>query len=193
MVLEVLAFPNPFLRKRAEPVTEFGEDLKRVVADMEETMLDRDGLGLAATQVGLDMRLLILDPYAFEGDDGRGKPNVVIINPEIVWESEETIVGEEGCLSFPGVFIQVERPEKVTIRAFDAAGEPFEIQGEGLGARAILHEIDHLNGVVMIDHVSHFAKRRALKKHQKNQKVLAEPAERSQPARKGFRRKRSRR
>lgn len=189
MVLEVLAYPNPYLRKRAEPVTAFDEALERVVADMQETMLDRDGLGLAATQVGLDMRLLILDPYAFEGDAGRGKPNVVIINPEVVWESEETILGEEGCLSFPGVFIQVERPRKVTIRALDARGEPFEISGEGLGARAILHEIDHLNGVVMIDHVSNLAKRRALKKHQKNQKALAAPAS-DEPPRKGFRRRR---
>lgn len=190
MVLEVLAFPNPYLRKRAEAVTAFGDDLKRVVADMEETMLDRDGLGLAATQVGLDMRLLILDPYAFEGDEGRGKPNVVIINPEVVWESDETIVGEEGCLSFPGVFIQVERPKAVTIRALDRDGEPFEISGEGLGARAILHEIDHLNGVVMIDHVSNFAKRRALKKHQKNQKALNAPARSDAPRKKGFRSKR---
>lgn len=192
MVLEVLAFPNPYLRKRAEPVTVFDDDLKRIVADMEETMADRDGLGLAATQVGLDMRLLILDPYAFEGDEGRGKPNVVIINPEVVWESEETITGEEGCLSFPGVFIQVERPAAVTIRALDAEGKPFEISGEQLGARAILHEIDHLNGVVMIDHVSHFSRQRALKKHTRNQKALKAPARDEGPARRGFRRKKRR-
>lgn len=192
MVLEVLAFPNPYLRKRAEPVTTFDDDLKRVVADMEETMADRDGLGLAATQVGLDMRLLILDPYAFEGDEGRGKPNVIIINPEVVWESDEKIVAEEGCLSFPGVFIQVERPEAVTIRAQDADGEFFEISGEKLGARAILHEIDHLNGVVMIDHVSHFSRQRALKKHNRNQKALKAPAKDEAPSRRGFRRKKRR-
>ena len=190
MVLEVLAFPNPYLRKRAEPVTDFGDDLQRIVHDMEETMAERDGLGLAATQVGVDMRMLILDPYAFEGDEGRGKPNVVIINPEVIWESEEKITGEEGCLSFPGVFIQVERPASVTIRAQDASGETFELSGSRLGARAILHEIDHLNGVVMIDHVSHFSRQRALKKHTRNQKVLAEPpASSSDKARKGFRRK----
>jgi peptide deformylase len=141
---------------------------------MEETMDDREGLGLAATQVGLDMRLLILDPFAFEGDEGRGKPNVVIINPEVVWQSPEMQSGEEGCLSFPGVFIQVERPQKVRIRALDASGQPFEIEGEGLGARAILHEIDHLNGVVMIDHVSFLARQRALKKHERNQKAKKE-------------------
>jgi peptide deformylase len=188
VVLDVLAFPNPYLRKRAEPVTEFGDDLQRIVHNMEETMADRDGLGLAATQVGLDLRLLVLDPYAFEGDDGLGKPNVVIINPQVVWESDVKITAEEGCLSFPGVFIQVERPESVTIRAQDAAGATFELSGSKLGARALLHEIDHLNGVVMIDHVSHFSRQRALKKHNRNQKVLAEPPERD-ASRKGFRRK----
>jgi peptide deformylase len=174
MILEVLPFPNPFLRKRAEPVVAFDEALAQIVADMEATMDDREGLGLAATQVGLDMRLLILDPFAFEGDEGRGKPNVVIINPEVVWQSPEIQTGEEGCLSFPGVFIQVERPQKVRIRALDASGQPFEIEGEGLGARAILHEIDHLNGVVMIDHVSFLARQRALKKHERNQKAKKE-------------------
>ncbi len=172
-VLEVLAYPNPFLRKRAEAVTVFDEALKGFVADMEETMAAEDGVGLAATQVGRDARLLILDPFAIDGDDGRGKPNLVIINPEVVWASERTVVGEEGCLSFPGVFIQVARPEKVRIRAQDASGEVFELEGEGLGARAILHEIDHLDGVVMIDHVSHLQKRRALKKHERNQKALS--------------------
>ncbi len=171
-VLQILPYPNPFLRKKAEAVERFDEALQQQVADMIETMLDRDGIGLAATQVGLDLRLLILDPYAFEGDEARGEPPVVIINPEVVWESEESITAEEGCLSFPGVFIHVERPAKVTIRAQDASGESFEISGEGLGARAILHEMDHLEGVVMIDHVSHFVRRRALKKHQKNQKAL---------------------
>ncbi|MCA9525087.1 MAG: peptide deformylase [Myxococcales bacterium] len=189
MVLEVLPWPNPYLRKRADEVEAFDDELRAFVADMEETMHDRDGLGLAATQVGRNMRLLILDPYAFEGDEGRGKPNVVVINPEVVWQSEETITGEEGCLSFPGVFIQVERPHRVRIRARDAQGEAFEIEGEGLGARAILHEIDHLNGVVMIDHVGHLSRQRALKKHQKNQKVKL-AAEREEAGRKVVGRKR---
>lgn len=182
-VLDVLPYPNPFLRKRAADVEDFDDRLAQIVADMEETMADQDGIGLAATQVGIDLRLLILAPYAFEGEEGRGKPNVVIINPEVVWESDETVLGEEGCLSFPGVFIQVERPQKVRIRARKADGETFEIQGQGLGARAILHEIDHLEGVVMIDHVSHLTRKRALKKHQRNQKALT--AREREDARKG--------
>lgn len=168
-ILEVLNYPNPFLKKKAAPVAAFDEALVAIVRDMEDTMADRRGLGLAATQVGLDLRLLILDPYAFDGDEATGRPNVVIINPEVVWQSDSTEVGEEGCLSFPGVYIQVERPMKVRVRALDVAGAEFEIEGEGLGARAILHEIDHLEGVVMVDRVSHFARKRALKKHQRNQ------------------------
>lgn len=176
-VLDVLPYPNPFLRKKAEPVEEFDEAFKQIVADMYDTMAEQDGIGLAATQVGIDLRLLILSPYVFEGDAGRGKPNLVVANPEVVWQSDERVVGEEGCLSFPGVFIQVERPEKVRIRAWDADGEPYEIEGSGLGARAILHEIDHLEGVVMVDRVSHLTRKRALKKHEKHQKALARKAQ----------------
>lgn len=176
-VLPVLPWPNPFLRKRAQPVEAFDADLAQIVADMTETMAAEDGVGLAATQVGIDLRLLLIDPYAFEGDDGRGKPPFVVANPEVVWESDEKLMGEEGCLSFPGVFIQVSRPEKVRIRAQDASGAFYELEGEGLGARAILHEIDHLDGVVMVDHVSQLQKRRALKKHQRNQAALARERE----------------
>ena len=168
-VLEVLPYPNPFLRRRASEVIQFDDGLRRIVADMEETMADRDGIGLAATQVGVDLRLLILSPYAFGGEEDVFKPNVIIINPEVVWESDEKEVADEGCLSFPGVFIQVSRPKSVRIRAMNAHGESFEVTGDGLGARAILHEMDHLNGVVMIDHVSFLQRKRALKKHQRNQ------------------------
>jgi peptide deformylase len=173
-ILNVLPYPNPFLRTRAEPVETFDDALRTIVADMEETMSDRDGIGLAATQVGLGIRLLILSPYAFEREEGDGKPNYVIINPEVLWESEEREVGEEGCLSFPGVYISVERPLRVRVGAVDQHGRQFEVEGEGLGARALLHEIDHLNGVVMIDHVSHLQRSRALKKHQRNQRAQAQ-------------------
>lgn len=172
-ILEILPFPNPFLRQRAFEVQTFDGALLKIIEDMEETMAEEDGIGLAATQVGLDLRLLILAPYAFEGDEGLGKPNIVVINPEVVWQSDETVVSEEGCLSFPSVFIPVERPVEVTIRARDRFGESYEISGKALGARAILHEIDHLNGVVMVDHVSFLVRKRALKKHQKNQQILA--------------------
>ena len=176
-ILEVLPYPNPYLRQRAAQVTAFDEQLRSIVQDMEETMAEEDGIGLAATQVGIDLRLLILAPYAFEGEAGLGKPNIVVINPEIVSQSDETVVAEEGCLSFPSVFIPVERPLEVTIRAQDRHGAYYEISGERLGARAILHEIDHLNGVVMVDHVSFLVRKRALKKHKKNQQILAREKE----------------
>jgi peptide deformylase len=167
--LTVLPYPNPFLRKAAAPVTRFDDGLATLVTDMVETMGHEDGVGLAATQVGEDLQLLVLDPFAFEGEAGRGKPPLVVANPEIVWESEERQMGEEGCLSFPGVFIQVERPKQVRIRAQDLTGTSFELSGEGFAARAILHELDHLKGVVMIDHVSFLQRQRALKKHERNQ------------------------
>ena len=171
-VLTVLPYPNPFLRRKAAPVESFDQGLKKIILDMEETMADRDGIGMAATQVGLDMRLLLLAPVAFDRDCAADAPNIVVINPEIVWQSEERNSSEEGCLSFPSVYIMVERPDAVRIRAQDATGAFFEIEGEQLGARAILHEIDHLNGVVMVDLVSHLQRSRALKKHQRNQKEL---------------------
>jgi peptide deformylase len=177
-VLEVLAYPNESLRRPARPVTQFDAELGRLVADMEETMNAEDGVGLAATQVGVDLQLLLVHPYAFKGDAARDEPVVVVINPEIVWQSEETIIAEEGCLSFPDVFIHVERPAKVRLRALDLSGRPFEVEGEGLGARALLHEVDHLRGIVMIDHVSFLQRQRALKKHQKHQADLAAEAKR---------------
>ena len=133
-VLKVLPYPNPFLRVRAKDIEVFDDALAQTVRDMEETMADRDGIGLAATQVGLGIRLLLLSPYAFEREEGEGKPNYVVINPEVVWESDEKELGEEGCLSFPGVYITVERPLKVRIRAQDQTGKSYELEGEGLGA-----------------------------------------------------------
>ena len=174
--MKILPYPNPFLRKRAEYVSAFDDALRATVNAMKITMRSEDGLGLAATQVGIDQRVLILSQQAFKGEAGKELPDLVLVNPEVVWESDEQEVEPEGCLSFPGVYIPVSRPRQVRIQAFDEVGQSFEIEGEGLGARAILHEVDHLNGVVMTDHVSHLQRTRALKKHQKNQKYLAESA-----------------
>ena len=170
--MKILPYPNPFLRKRAEVVDRFDASLAELIEQMKTTMHNEDGLGLAATQVGVDLRVLILSPLAFKGEAGKGQPDLVVINPQITWQSDEEELGSEGCLSFPGVYIQVSRPLKVRISAVDGAGKTFELEGEGLGARAILHEIDHLNGVVMTDHVSHLQRSRALKKHQRNQRFL---------------------
>ena len=177
--MKILPYPNPFLRKRAVDVSAFDEALRSTVEAMKLTMRSEDGLGLAATQVGIDQRLLILSQQAFKGDAGKDLPDLVVINPEVLWASDEKETAPEGCLSFPGVYIPVARPLQVRLKAFDEYGKPFEIEGEGLGARAILHEVDHLNGVVMTDHVSHLQRSRALKKHQKTQKYLADAAKES--------------
>lgn len=173
-VMKVLPYPNPFLRERADSVADFDGEVLELVESMKLTMHSEDGLGLAATQVGVGLRILILSQQAFKGEDGKGEPDFVVINPEVIWESDASEIAPEGCLSFPGVFIPVKRPLEVRIRAFDAAGAVFELNGIGLGARAILHEIDHLNGVVMTDHVSHLQRKRALKKHQRNQRGIPE-------------------
>ncbi|MBU0553873.1 peptide deformylase [Myxococcota bacterium] len=177
--MELKYYPDGALRERAVEVTVFDAALKAELEQMIELMVDRDGIGLAATQVGIAKRMLILDPYAFEGDEARGKPMISFINPEIIEQSEDLERGDEGCLSFPGVFIKVERPRRIKVRAQDPEGAYFEIEGEGLGARALLHEIDHLEGVVMIDHVSFLSRQRALKKHERNLKAMAQAQQRA--------------
>jgi peptide deformylase len=179
-VLEVLKYPNEFLRRAASPVTAFDGTLHALISDMTETMAAEEGIGLAATQVGVGLQVLLVHPVAFKGDEARDEPTQVFINPEVVFESAEKITAEEGCLSFPEVFIPVTRPAHVRIRAQDAEGRSFEVEGEGLGARALLHEIDHLRGVVMVDHVSFLQRQRALKKHDKVQ--AAEAASRRRAA-----------
>ncbi len=168
--MEILNYPDSSLRRKAQLVERFDDELRQIVAQMAETMVRRDGLGLAAPQVGVDLRLIILDPCAFEGEE-RGKPPIVLINPELIWSDEVQIKGEEGCLSFPGVFVKLKRPKALKIRALSLDQEQLELEAEGLGARALFHEMDHLDGVVMIDHLSPLLRRRALKKHQRNQKL----------------------
>ena len=111
--MKILPYPNPFLRKRAVDVSAFDEALRSTVEAMKLTMRSEDGLGLAATQVGIDQRLLILSQQAFKGDAGKDLPDLVVINPEVLWASDEKETAPEGCLSFPGVYIPVARPLQV--------------------------------------------------------------------------------
>ena len=146
----VLKYGDPILEKVADPVTEFNTpELKKLIEDMFETMYDSRGVGLAAPQVGIGQRLAIVDTSA--GEDP-AQP-FVMINPEIVL-TEGTQTGEEGCLSIPGFREDVTRPNKVKVRAQNEKGEWFEKDGEELLARAILHENDHLNGVLFLSHLS---------------------------------------
>ncbi len=161
--LKIRYLGDPVLREKAQPVEEIDEDLQRLIDDMAETMYDAKGLGLAANQVGETKRLFILDLSQKEG-----KPELLVfINPEIV-EAEGKVEEEEGCLSIPGYSAKVRRHAKVLVKALDREGKLFEMELEGLGARAVQHELDHLNGILYVDHLSTLKKqlfKRWWKKH----------------------------
>jgi len=146
--LNILRYPDPRLHKVAEPVTVFDERLATLVADMAETMYDAPGIGLAATQVDVHERVLVID--LSETKDALQ----VFINPEILWASDERKVYDEGCLSVPGIYDDVERPSKVKVRAQDVKGEFFELDCDELLAVCIQHEMDHLMGKVFVEYLS---------------------------------------
>lgn len=146
--LDILEYPDPRLRTVARPVTRFDDRLRRLIDDMAQTMYAAPGVGLAATQVDVHERLLVLD--ISETKDRLH----VLVNPEILWASDEQVECEEGCLSVPGVYDAVTRPAKVRVRAQNAEGAPFEFDGDGLLAVCVQHEMDHLLGKVFVEHLS---------------------------------------
>jgi len=146
--LTILEYPDPRLRTVARPVTTFDAGLRRLVSDMAETMYAAPGVGLAATQVDQHIQLIVIDVSETK-DQLR-----VLINPQITWASDETVVCEEGCLSVPSVYDEVRRPARVRVRAQDADGKPFELECEGLLAVCVQHEMDHLTGKVFVDYLS---------------------------------------
>ncbi len=147
-VLPILTYPDPRLHTVAKPVQAVDARIRGLVADMLETMYDANGIGLAATQVDVHERLVVIDV-----SEERNQP-LVLINPEIVWASEETQVGDEGCLSVPGIYDGVERSRAVRIRALDGEGQSREIAAEGILAVCIQHEMDHLLGKVFVEYLS---------------------------------------
>jgi len=162
-VRTILHYPDKRLRTPGEKVTRFDDELKKLVDDMAETMYAAPGVGLAAPQVGVSLRVFVIDVAA--GDDAPSELRT-FINPEIV-ESVGEVRNEEGCLSFPGVHEQVDRAERVRVRAQDTNGEPFELEAEGFLAVAIQHEHDHLDGQLLVDHLSLLRRRlvdRAMRK-----------------------------
>lgn len=154
------------LRIRGEEVTTFDDELNSLIQDMLETMYHAEGIGLAAPQIGASLRVCVLDLRA-EEDPEAGR--WVLVNPAVTKSSKKTVKAPEGCLSIPEIEEVVTRPLKVTVRATDAGGQPLEIEAEGLLARALQHEIDHLDGVLFIDRVSPLKRRLVLKKWKKSQ------------------------
>ena len=162
--LQILEYPDPRLRTRAEPVGKVDDELRRLIDDMFETMYEAPGIGLAATQVNVHRRLLVAD-VSEDHDDPR-----VFINPEIL-EKDGVAVTEEGCLSVPGFYEKVERADHIRVRALDRNGEPFEAELEGLLAVCVQHEIDHLDGKLFVDYLSPLKRRMVAKKLEKQRKV----------------------
>jgi peptide deformylase len=149
MILRIRKYGDPVLETKAEPVTEFNGELRQLAADMFETMYANKGIGLAAPQVGVSRRLAVIDSSAGEEEGAK----LVLVNPEILVK-EGVQIGEEGCLSIPGFREDVKRAYRVRVRAQDLEGNFFETEGEELLARAIQHEIDHLDGVLFLQHLS---------------------------------------
>lgn len=171
-ILNILRYPDPRLHKVAKPVTVFDEKLKQLVADMAETMYDAPGVGLAASQVDVHEQLVVID--VSETNDQLQ----VFINPEIIWSSEERKVYDEGCLSVPGIYDDVERPSEVKVRALDIDGKPFELHADGLLAVCIQHEMDHLKGKVFVEYLSPLKRNRIKAKLQKEEREMNKKAAR---------------
>jgi len=162
-VREIVFLGDPVLRAEAEEVSVFDADLRALVRDMFETMYHAEGIGLAAPQVGVSSRVIVLDLRREDHDD---EP-MALVNPRLVWASEETAKQPEGCLSIPTMEEVVERPASVRVEATTPAGETVTIEADDLLARALQHEIDHLDGILFIDRVSTLKRRMLLKKWKK--------------------------
>jgi len=162
--LPILEFPDPRLRTRAKPVERVDAALRQLIDDMFETMYDAPGIGLAATQVDVHLRFMVID--VSEAKDQR----LVFINPEIVMRDGEQVC-QEGCLSVPGIYADVKRAERIAVRALDRDGNPFEMQADGLLAVCIQHEMDHLEGKVFVDYLSPLKREQVRKKLQKQRRA----------------------
>lgn len=161
--LPLVIFPEPTLRKVSEPITAVTADVKRLADDMLKTMYEAPGIGLAAIQVGRPLRMVTIDLARQEEEP---QP-IVLLNPEVTWKSEDLSVYEEGCLSIPDYYEDVERPASVKVRWMDLKGQTQEMLAEGLMATCLQHEIDHLNGVLFVDYLSKLKRDRVLAKFRK--------------------------
>ncbi len=168
MLRKILTEPDPILRKKCEPLEKVDIDTKNLMDDMLETMYAAPGIGLAAVQVGILKRLIVID--ISKGEEQK-KP-LFLINPKIINQSKKTSVYEEGCLSIPGLFAEIERPAECILKYIDYHGKEKELKAEGLLATCIQHEVDHLNGVLFIDYLSKLKKDMIIKKLVKQKKGI---------------------
>ena len=165
---KIITLPDPVLKQTASPVSVVDDALRAQMDRMLTAMYDAPGIGLAANQVGLLNRVIVMDIAQREEEETRDP--IVMVNPEVIWESEEPSLWEEGCLSIPGQYADVERPLQVQVRYLDYNGKVKESSFEGLGSHCVQHEIDHLNGVLFIDHLSALKRNMLLKRYRKTQK-----------------------
>ena len=166
-LLTVLCYPDPRLHQVAKPVAEVDARIKKIVADMAETMYDAPGVGLAATQVDIHERIIVIDVSDEQNE------LMVFINPEITWASAEKKSWREGCLSVPDFYDEVERPANIKLKALDLDGQEFEIEADGLLAVCLQHELDHLQGKVFVQYLSFLKRNRISQKMKKRAKELA--------------------
>ncbi len=162
-IREILVVPDPVLKLVSQPVEKVDDELRALMDDMLETMYDAPGIGLAAIQIGVPKRVIVMD---IAGPDDPKAPRYYV-NPEIVWASDETAPYEEGCLSIPDIYDEVERPARVKLKYLNYQGEEVVEDAEGLFAVCIQHEMDHLEGVLFIDHLSRLKRERAVAKVKK--------------------------
>ena len=172
---EIITLPDKRLRLTSEPVKRIDAGVRKLVEDMFETMYAAPGIGLAGIQIGVAKRVVVMDLSKKEEDH---KP-LVFINPEITWASDETTTYEEGCLSIPEYYEEVERPERVKVKYLDLDGKAHEIEAAGLLATCIQHEVDHTNGVLFIDHISKLKRDRVTKKFIKAAKTANQTADKT--------------
>ena len=168
MLRKILTEPDPILRKKCEPLEKVDAETKKLMDDMLETMYAAPGIGLAAVQVGILKRLVVIDIAKEE----ENKKPIFLINPQIIHQSKNTSVYEEGCLSLPGQFAEIERPAECTIKYLDYNGKEKELKSDGLLATCIQHEVDHLNGILFIDYLSKLKKDMIIKKLVKQKKEI---------------------
>ena len=176
-ILPIIETPDPLLRQKSTPVEEVTDEIRTLIVDMFETMYAAPGIGLAAIQVGVPKRLLVIDLQEEEDEDGKPirKP-LVFINPEIVEESDQFVPYNEGCLSVPEMYAEVDRPDRIRARWLDRDGVAHEEELTGLIAVCLQHEMDHLEGVLFIDHLSRLKREMILKKLAKYRKERAKLA-----------------